>query len=252
MNWLKPKRFADGDRIEVAGVGVRLKVSGRARRVSLRLDLARGEVIAVAPTARQLSAAAAFANERAGWITQQIAARPPVQILAPGQVIDVLGRPYGLVHKPGRARLVAATSGEPGQIVVGGDVTRFSGAVTRLLKAEARRFLVERTEIHAEALQRPLPLVSLTDARSRWGSCRPPRTQGFGAGYEVGRIRYSWRLILAPYAVADYVAAHECAHLIEANHSPRFWAVVHGLVGDHRPHRAWLREHGARLHAFGG
>jgi hypothetical protein len=251
VSWLKPQRFADGDRIEVAGVGVRLKVSGRARRVSLRLDLARGEVIAVAPSLKQLSAAAAFAVERATWITEQIAARPEVQTLAPGQVIEVLGRPCNLVHKPGRASFRSGIDGEPGQLTVGGDVTRFSGAVTRVLKAEARRFLAERTEIYAAALQRPLPLVSITDARSRWGSCRPPRTQGFGAGYEVGRIRYSWRLILAPYAVADYVAAHECAHLIEANHSPRFWAVVHGLVGDHRPHRAWLREHGARLHGFG-
>ena len=60
-----------------------------------------------------------------------------------------------------------------------------------------------------------------------------------------------WRLALAPFAVADYVVAHECAHLIEANHGPRFWAHVHRLVGDHRPHRDWLRAHGQTLHAFG-
>jgi len=91
----------------------------------------------------------------------------------------------------------------------------------------------------------------VADPKARWGSCRPPRRQGFGATAEVGRIRYSWRLVLATEAVLDYVAAHECAHLIEANHSPRFWAVVHDLVGDHRPHRAWLKAHGPRLHAFG-
>ena len=96
-----------------------------------------------------------------------------------------------------------------------------------------------------------MPTVAISDPRGRWGSCRPPRAAGFGAGVEVGRVRYSWRLVLAPFEVLDYVAAHECAHLIEANHSPRFWAVVHDLVGDHRPHRAWLREHGTRLHAFG-
>ena len=64
-------------------------------------------------------------------------------------------------------------------------------------------------------------------------------------------IRYSWRLALAPYDVADYVAAHECAHLLELNHGPKFWAHVSALVGDERPHRAWLRAEGARLHAFG-
>jgi hypothetical protein len=51
--------------------------------------------------------------------------------------------------------------------------------------------------------------------------------------------------------VADYVVAHECAHLIEPNHGPRFWALVRGLIGDEKPHRAWLRAHGAGLHAFG-
>jgi len=93
--------------------------------------------------------------------------------------------------------------------------------------------------------------VSIMDARARWGSCKPPRAAGFGAAAEVGRIRYSWRLILSPFEVMDYVAAHECAHLIEANHSPAFWAVVRGLIGDERPQRAWLKANGAALHAFG-
>ena len=124
-------------------------------------------------------------------------------------------------------------------------------AVVRALKAEARRILTERTEVHARAVGRPMPAVAITDPRARWGSCTPPRTRGFGAAAEVGRIRYSWRLVLAPPAVLDYVAAHECAHLVEANHSRKFWAVVHSINGDHRPHRDWLKAHGARLHAFG-
>ena len=252
MALFSTKRLADGDRIEVAGVPVRLKVSGRARRITLRLDLARGEMLAIAPSARGLSAAAAFAQERAAWIQGQVAAMPRRQALAPGQSIEVLGRPCLLAHRPGRASFRAAAGEEPAQLAVGGDPTRFSAGVLRVLKAEAHSFLVARTETHAKALGKPMPQVAVADARSRWGSCRPPRTRGFGAACEVGRIRYSWRLILAPYAVADYVAAHECAHLIEANHSPRFWAVVKGLVGDYRPHRAWLREHGAELHAFGG
>ncbi|MDR3508991.1 MAG: SprT family zinc-dependent metalloprotease [Caulobacteraceae bacterium] len=252
MSWLFPKRLADGDEIVVAGVTVRLKVSGRARRISLRLDMARGEVLAIAPTLRQLNEAAAFAGSRADWITEQFQALPQRQSVRPGDVIEVLGRPHLLRHAPGKPLFRAGAGPEPASLTVGGDPARFGATVVRTLKQEARRALTERTEVHATALGRPMPVVSVTDARSRWGSCRPPRMEGFGAGYEVGRIRYSWRLILAPFDVADYVAAHECAHLIEANHSPRFWAVVRGLVGDHRPYRAWLREHGARLHAFGG
>jgi predicted metal-dependent hydrolase len=132
-----------------------------------------------------------------------------------------------------------------------GEGAAFARAIVNALTAEARRTLLERTAVHARALGRPMPAVAIADPRGRWGSCTPPRRRGFGASLAVGRVRYSWRLILAPPAVLDYVAAHECAHLIEANHSPRFWAVVRGLIGDPRPHRAWLRANAARLHAIG-
>jgi predicted metal-dependent hydrolase len=96
-----------------------------------------------------------------------------------------------------------------------------------------------------------MPKVAVADAKGRWGSCRPPRPAGRGRKGDTGSIRYSWRLVLAPFEVADYVAAHECAHLLEANHGPRFWTHVRGLCGPEKAHRAWLRQHGARLHAFG-
>jgi predicted metal-dependent hydrolase len=93
--------------------------------------------------------------------------------------------------------------------------------------------------------------VAVADAKGRWGSCRPARPSGRGRTGDTGSIRYSWRLVLAPFEVADYVAAHECAHLLEANHGPRFWAHVRALNGPEKAPRAWLRQHGARLHAFG-
>jgi predicted metal-dependent hydrolase len=244
-------RYADGDRIEVAGASVVLRVSARASRVSLRLDAARREIIATAPTPRLLGEAAAFAGERAGWIRERLAELPQRAPIAPGAVIEVLGQACVLAAGTGRGRWRPAADGEPLALIAPGEGEVFARAALRLLKAEARRVLTERTEVHAEALKRSMPVVSIMDARARWGSCRPPRTGGFGAKAEVGRIRYSWRLVLAPFPVMDYVAAHECAHLIEANHSPRFWAVTRELAGDPRPHRAWLRANGARLHAFG-
>jgi predicted metal-dependent hydrolase len=88
------------------------------------------------------------------------------------------------------------------------------------------------------------------DAKGRWGSCRPARPKTRASAGDTGSIRYSWRLVLAPFEVADYVVVHECAHLIEANHGPRFWALVRQVHGSEKPGRAWLRAHGARLHAF--
>ncbi|HEV2364166.1 MAG TPA: YgjP-like metallopeptidase domain-containing protein [Caulobacteraceae bacterium] len=112
------------------------------------------------------------------------------------------------------------------------------------LKRQARQAFLERLQHHCRALGVASPRLSLGDARTRWGSCAPPRRG------RPGSIRLSWRLALAPSAVADYVIAHECAHLKEANHGPAFWRLVRGLVGDPAPHRRWLRAHGPRLHAL--
>ena len=239
------RAFADGDRLSVAGVVVTLKVHSRARRVSLRLDRARGEIVATAPSARRLNEAAAFARERAGWIAERIAELPEVAPLAPGMMLQVFGEPVRLEAGTGRARWLAATEHYPARIAAMGEGEGYARAVILVLRKRALEVLSARTAHYAERLGAPMPRVAVADAKGRWGSCRPGR-----AG-KPGSIRYSWRLALAPFAVADYVAAHECAHLLELNHGPKFWAHVKALVGEARPHRDWLRAEGARLHAFG-
>ncbi|HEY8573274.1 SprT family zinc-dependent metalloprotease [Phenylobacterium sp.] len=239
------RAFADGDRLEVAGAVVTLKVHRRARRVSLRLDRTKRMIVATAPSARRLSEAAAFARERAGWIADRMAELPDASPVHPGMTIEVLGEPVRLEAGEGRAKWIEATETEPHRIAAMGEGEGYARAVILMIRKRALAVLSERTAVHAARLGAPMPKVTLTDAKARWGSCRPT-TRGMPAS-----IRYSWRLALAPFAVADYVAAHECAHLLEMNHGPKFWAHVKTLIGDERRHRAWLREHGARLHAFG-
>jgi predicted metal-dependent hydrolase len=239
------RAFADGDQLRVAGAVVTLKVHRRARRVSLRLDRARGEIVATAPTARRLHEAAAFARERAGWIAERIAELPQAAPLEPGQVLQVFGEPVRLEAGLGRARWLPATENFPARIAAMGEGEGYARAVILVLRKHALSVMTERTTHYAALLGAPMPKVTITDAKGRWGSCRP------AIGARAASVRYSWRLALAPFKVADYVAAHECAHLLELNHGPRFWAHVKGLVGDHQPHRAWLRAEGARLHAFG-
>lgn len=238
-------KLADGSRLEVGGHPVRLKVNPRASRVSLRIDTARREVVATAPSVRRLKEAAAFAGERLPWIAAQLAVLPAGQALRPGDVIEVLGRPCLLVSVARRAEAGLFDEGEGYRLCALGEGEIFATRALRLLRAHALTVLTERTRHHAQALGRPMPAVAVMDARSRWGSCKPA-----GHGREAV-IRYSWRLILSPYAVADYVAAHECAHLLEANHGPRFWALVRERVGSERGPRSWLRAHGARLQAVG-
>lgn len=237
--------LADGDRLEIAGATVTLKIHRRARRVSLRLDRTRREIVATAPSQRRLAEAAAFAKERSGWIAARMAELPDAAPIHPGMTLEVFGEPVLLEHGAGRARWIDATPETPARIAAMGEGEGYARAVILVIRRRALAVLTERTAVHAARLGAPMPKVSIMDAKARWGSCRPPM-KGHSAS-----IRYSWRLALAPYAVADYVAAHECAHLLELNHGPRFWAHVKALVGDHSRHRAWLRDEGARLHAFG-
>lgn len=237
--------FSDGDELQVAGAVVRLRVNRRARRVSLRLDRARREIVATAPSPRHLAEAAAFARERAGWIAERLAELPGAAPLEPGQLIEVFGRPVRLEQGAGRARWIEPEDGSTPRIVAMGEGEGYARAVMLVIRRKAAEVLAERTAHYCGRLGVPVPKVSVADAKSRWGSCRP------ATGRLPASIRYSWRLALAPFEVADYVAAHECAHLLELNHGPRFWAHVRRLVGDERPYRDWLRAEGARLHAFG-
>ena len=231
----------------IGGWPVRFSVNPRARRVSIRIDAAKREAVAVAPSARRLSDAARFVESRAGWIAERLGALPTPSPLSPGQIIDVGGEPCRLERAAMRitARLIAATMDEPQRLIASGDGDAYARAALRGLKAEATRRLTTRTAVHAAALRQAMPTLAVADPRSRWGSCKG------ATGGASAVIRYNWRLVLAPDWVLDYVAAHECAHLIEANHGPEFWALVDRLYGDHRPARAWLAEHGARLHAVG-
>ena len=240
MNLFRP-RHNDGDVLDIEGLRVRLKINRRARRVSLRIDSARGEAVAVAPTQRRLSEAAAFARERSGWARERLAAGPTHRPFKPDGRAPLRGRLVRLIAagSASAARLVEEPEGPV--IVSGGEGEAFARRVENLMRREALKDLTERTAVHARALGLKVPKVGIGDPRSRWGSCTPGR----------GSIRYSWRLILAPPQVLDYVAAHEVAHLVHADHSPRFWNVVKQLIGPRMEGRAWLKAHGSELHAVG-
>lgn len=236
---------SDGDRLKVAGAVVTLKVNRRARRVSLRLDRTSREIVATAPSARKLPEAAAFARERANWIVERLAELPPPAPILPGMVIEVFGERVRLESGLGRAQWIEGKRGQPHRIVAMGEGEGYVRAVMLMIRKRALAVFSERTAYYANRLGATVPKVAVMDAKARWGSCRP------GLRGAPGSIRYSWRLALAPFAVADYVVAHECAHLLELNHGPRFWRHVKNLVGDDRPYRDWLRAEGAWLHAFG-
>lgn len=139
------RAFADGDRLSVAGAVVTLKVHRSARRVSLRLDRARGEIVATAPSAKRLGEAAAFARERASWIADRIAELPETAPIQPGMTLQVFGEIVRLETGSGRARWLAASEHYPARITAMGEGEGYARAVVLVLKRRALEVLTERT-----------------------------------------------------------------------------------------------------------
>ncbi len=227
---MKPLILPGEPPIEVA-----LRISARARRLSLRVSQLDGSVSLTLPRRASLGEARAFLSERADWVRRHVAASPAPIRLRPGTEMPVGGQAHRLVVAGGRS----AALGD-GVITLPRDAPEKTGPrVAALLKSLARDRLAESCERHAARLGRRFTALTLRDTRSRWGSCSPG-----------GRLMFSWRLAMAPPEVLDYVAAHEVAHLAEMNHSPAFWAHVARLMPDYAPRRRWLRENGAKLHAY--
>lgn len=206
--------------------------SARARRVSVRVDRTSGAVRVTIPARAPLSEVERALTRHRRWIAARLAEAAVAQaaVQARGDAISVWGEELALVREPGRARV--ARKGDQLHVPAqdGG------AALDRWLRARARERLVPLTEQAAAALGKSVARISIGDARSRWGSCSSRRT-----------ITYSWRLVLAPPWVAEAIVWHEACHLVEMNHSPRFWA----LLRAHEPRtdeaRTWLRAHGATL-----
>ncbi|MDB6452221.1 M48 family metallopeptidase [Falsirhodobacter sp. 20TX0035] len=198
-----------------------LRRSARTRRFSLRVSRLDGKVTLSMPARAREAEAMAFAGGHADWLRDVLADLSPAALVAHGTVLPVDGR--ALVLTPGRGRVRV----EGDSLIVPDPVPARAAAWLRTL---ARDRLAAACDRHSATLGRPYTRLTLRDTRSRWGSCTSD-----------GALMFSWRLILAPPPVLDYVAAHEVAHLDEMNHSPAFWAVVARLCPDYAALRGWLR-----------
>mgnify|MGYP001765241648 CR=1 FL=1 len=215
-------------------VEVHLKRSARSRRFSLRVSRLDGKVTLTLPPRARESEAMTFLRGHEDWLRQTLAAMPVSQV-APvglGSVIPVEGRP--LVLEPGSGRGIRV---QDDRLLVPGDPATVGARVAAWARVLARDRLAAASARYAALVDRRYTALALRDTRSRWGSCSPD-----------GRLMFSWRLILAPPLVLDYVAAHEVAHLVEMNHSPAYWAVVSRICPGWQAQRAWLQDQGQTLH----
>lgn len=215
-------------------IEVILKRSARARRFSLRVSSIDGRVTLTLPNGANKAEALGFAETKADWIRAHLARRPPEVAAEIGAVLPFRGTSRRVVAGSSRSVQLGTT-----EISVPGDPVRSAARLKAFYREEARARLTESSDRYAAALGLGYGRLTLRDPRSRWGSCS-----------SKGNLMFSWRLVMAPDDVLDYVAAHEVAHLAEMNHSPRFWAEVQRLYGDHAEARRWLKSEGIGLHRY--
>ena len=221
---------------------VQVRRNRQARRYTLRINAAKREVILTIPPRGSLKEARAFAQKHGGWIAARLGRLPEAAPFTDGTIVPLRGVPHRIEHRPGSRGTVwteAAANGDP-ILCVAGAAPHIHRRISDYLRREARRELEIASLKFAANLGVVIKRVAVRDQSSRWGSCS-----------STGVLSFSWRLILAPTTVLQYLAAHEVAHLIEMNHSPRFWRVVARLCPDHERAKAWLDASGGDLHRYG-
>jgi predicted metal-dependent hydrolase len=220
------------------GAPVSIRVNPRARRLLLRIDASARRVELVLPRGVPAEHGLRFLDAQRGWIAARLEALPPPVPFSEGAIVPVFGMPHRIRRDGDPAAAPVAIA--DGEIRVRGAPEHLARRVRDHLIGLARRELAQRARRLAARIDKPVARVGVRDTRSRWGSCS-----------SKGSLSFSWRLVLAPGAVVDYVVAHEVAHLVEMNHGPRFWRLVRSLNPDTAAARAWLKRNRNRLFSYG-
>lgn len=216
-----------------------------ARRMTLRVSRTKRAVIVTLPLQCDLKQAGEFLQNHLDWVQDRLGRVPQLEPFEDGNLIPFRGVPHRLRYVPKVARRalikIETVRGRENCILIPGDSKTAATRLRQWLMSEAKRCLHLRVGVHGRRLGLTPQRITVRDQVSRWGSCS-----------SNGNLSFSWRLVMAPPPVLDYVAAHEVAHLAEMNHGPRFWALVRQTCPDMDHARAWLDLYGAELHRYGG
>jgi predicted metal-dependent hydrolase len=215
-------------------IGVKIRLSSRARRLSLRISSLDGQVMLSGPPHVQERDFFAFLLSKEAWIVANLATLPTPCAVTVGAEVYFGGQRMRIIRGAHRGVIINDTT-----VSVGQSIKSVGAGVKGYFKAAARNALAQASDRYADTLGVSYANLVLRDTRSRWGSCSSQR-----------QLMYSWRLIMAPPAILEYVAAHEVSHLVEMNHSPAFWDVVESIYPNYKSARQWLRSNGSSLHRY--
>jgi predicted metal-dependent hydrolase len=261
---LKRLNLARGETIEVKIRGLNipmvLRRSARARRFSLQVSEARRGAVLTMPLYSSFADADEFLSRHLDWLKERVAGLSEPVPFSQGAIVPLRGLAHllrfaGGVRRRGVVWIEAAEDAKAAaawpegarvgirrlpRLFVAGEEEHAPRRLLDWLKRQAHLDLKMRVDLHARRLNLTPKRLFVRDQTTRWGSCSTS-----------GALSFSWRLVLAPPFVLDYLAAHEVAHLGHMNHGPRFWALVERTMPRHEEARTWLRKHGASLHRYG-
>jgi predicted metal-dependent hydrolase len=227
---------------DVAGRTLPLRIveNDRARRLTLRIDAGgRGLRITIPPGIAH-GEVESFLHRHQGWLEQRLAKVPERPQVRPGIKIPVRGTPHLILHEPATRGIVMLRNGETApELVVHGDRRHLQRRIADFLKSEAKREIGMLVALHCSAIGKNAKAIRFRDTSSRWGSCT-----------SNGTLSFSWRIMMAPPPVINYLVAHEVAHLKEMNHGPKFWKLCSELCPDTDRCKAWLKRNGSALQAI--
>ncbi|KQQ78523.1 MULTISPECIES: M48 family metallopeptidase [Rhizobium/Agrobacterium group] len=217
-----------------------IKENSRATRITLRIEPGGRALNLTVPAGLRKSEIEEFLERHQGWLLTKLSKFSTDNPIRSGGFVPIRGVQHRIDHTGTLRGLteIAMVDGVP-VVRVSGLEDHLGRRVATFLKKEARRDMELLAFRHAASIRKPVASVTLKDTRSRWGSCSWD-----------GNLSFSWRIVMAPPLVIDYLAAHEVAHLKEMNHGPKFWALCHQLCPRMEEARKWLKQNGSQLHAL--
>ena len=218
-------------------IKVQIKYNSRAKHTILRIDPRTDALIITVPKVLSPAEIRRLVQNNANWVFEKISLLPPKTPFIDGQTFNLMGKNIIICHDPDNLVGVKLINGT---LIVSGKVEHISRRIKDWLKKYAHNILADKVRSMATNLDASFGRISIRDNRSSWGSCS-----------SQGNIAFSWRLIMAPEPVVNYIVAHEVAHLVYLNHSKDFWNTVRSLDANYQESKKWLRINGDFLQRVG-
>lgn len=217
-----------------------IRENHRATRITLRIEPGGRGLNLTVPAGLHRREIDDFLDRHQGWLLTKLAKFSTDNPIRHGGRISLRGVPHRIHHTQALRGLTECVVMDGEAVLkVSGLEEHMGRRISAYLKKEARRDLEQRVALHAAVIRKPVKSITMKDTRSRWGSCSWD-----------GNLSFSWRIVMAPPLVIDYLAAHEVAHLKEMNHGPQFWTLCRELCPGMEEARRWLKLHGSQLHAI--